>query len=83
LIVCAVDIFTTYSILIPAWPWWAGTFLLYLLTLIIAIPSSFYNKNTASALLHVPALALSMVRALLRIKQNKKGFLHTPKEFSN
>ncbi|HEU4471288.1 MAG TPA: glycosyltransferase [Flavisolibacter sp.] len=82
LFVCAIDALVAPALLSPAWPWWTGLFLLYLLTMLTAIPGSFYNKTTFNALLEVPALVVSMLKALLKIKQNKRGFIHTPKEFS-
>lgn len=82
LVVCTADIITGFQLLLPSWHWWVALFLLYLLTMLVAIPSSFYNRETGKAVLQVPALIISMLRALLKIGQNKKGFLHTPKEFS-
>jgi cellulose synthase/poly-beta-1,6-N-acetylglucosamine synthase-like glycosyltransferase len=77
-----IDAFTGTGILFPPREWWLAPVALYGLTLAIAIPASFYNRRTFRALLQIPVLMLSMVKALLRIKRNKTGFLHTPKEFS-
>jgi cellulose synthase/poly-beta-1,6-N-acetylglucosamine synthase-like glycosyltransferase len=82
LIVCGIDFSTGGGILAPSWQWWMGLVLLYGLTLLTAIPSSFYNRDTIIALSKIPVLILAMLKALLGIKKNKKGFLHTPKEFS-
>jgi cellulose synthase/poly-beta-1,6-N-acetylglucosamine synthase-like glycosyltransferase len=81
-VVSVIDSLWSIQILAPEWPWWIGVFGLYMLTMAVAIPRSFYNRNTFNALLHIPGLILSMLKALLKIKQNKRGFLHTPKEFS-
>jgi hypothetical protein len=56
---------------------------LYVLTLLAAIPTTFYNRQTVKAFLKIPVLMLAMVKALLGVKKNKSGFIHTPKEFSN
>jgi cellulose synthase/poly-beta-1,6-N-acetylglucosamine synthase-like glycosyltransferase len=82
LITCAVDIITGYGLLMPSWHWWVALFLIYVVTMLLAVPSSFYNRKTGKAILQVPVLIVSMIKALLKIGQNKKGFLHTPKEFS-
>lgn len=82
LIACAVDIITGYGLLMPLWHWWVALFLIYVVTMLLAVPSSFYNRKTGKAILQVPVLIISMIKALLKIGQNKKGFLHTPKEFS-
>lgn len=82
LIACAVDIITGYGLLMPSWHWWVALFLIYVVTMLLAVPSSFYNRKTGKAILQVPVLIVSMIKALLKIGQNKKGFLHTPKEFS-
>lgn len=82
LVICAVDAITGYALILPSWYWWVILFFLYLVTMLLAIPASFYNRETVKAVLQIPALIISMLRALLKIGQNKKGFLHTPKEFS-
>ena len=79
---CALDILAGAGILAPFWPFWAGLALMYGLTLLIAIPSSFYNRRTAWAVLTIPALMFAMLRALMGVRKNKAGFIHTPKEFS-
>jgi cellulose synthase/poly-beta-1,6-N-acetylglucosamine synthase-like glycosyltransferase len=82
LALCAIDARAGFHILYPAWQWWIGLALTYGFALLIAIPSSFYNRPTLKALLKIPILLFAMLRALLGIKKNKSGFLHTPKEFS-
>jgi cellulose synthase/poly-beta-1,6-N-acetylglucosamine synthase-like glycosyltransferase len=76
------DAFSTIRVLAPSWQWWLGIIALYCLTLLVAVPASFYNAGTFRAMAKIPVLMLSMLKALLRIKRNKQGFLHTPKEFS-
>jgi len=79
---CALDAIWGIGILAPGWKWWVGVVGLYFLTMVLAIPAVFYNGDTVRALLKIPALMVSMLKALLGIKKNKTGFLHTPKEFS-
>ncbi|HVV05979.1 MAG TPA: glycosyltransferase [Puia sp.] len=83
LLLSAADIFMGLHLLAPAWPWWIGLMALYGLTLLIAIPASFYNGQTVKAFLKIPVLMLAMLKALMGVKKNKSGFIHTPKEFSN
>jgi len=83
ILLCVIDLTTGARLLAPSWGWWIGLMALYSLTLLIAIPSSFYNRHTFKALLKVPVLMFAMLRALLGVKKNRSGFIHTPKEFSN
>lgn len=78
-----LDATTGLQLLFPAWPWWISLAITYGLALLVAIPAAFYNRNTLLALLKIPALMLSMIKALLGVRKNKTGFIHTPKEFSN
>ena len=70
------------AFLYPSYIWWAAITGLYFLTFVISIPSSFYNWPTLRALLHIPLLMWSIVRALFRMKVSRKEFLHTPKAFT-
>ncbi|HEY4207729.1 MAG TPA: glycosyltransferase [Puia sp.] len=83
LVLSGIDIFVRTQLLTPSWPWWIGLMGLYVLTLLAAIPTTFYNRQTVKAFLKIPVLMLAMVKALLGVKKNKSGFIHTPKEFSN
>jgi cellulose synthase/poly-beta-1,6-N-acetylglucosamine synthase-like glycosyltransferase len=83
LVLCGVDIFFHMGLLAPFWPWWTGLMALYGLTLLVAIPGSFYNAQTVKAFLKIPALMLAMLKALMGVRKNKSGFIHTPKELSN
>jgi cellulose synthase/poly-beta-1,6-N-acetylglucosamine synthase-like glycosyltransferase len=77
-----VEYFTHYSILYPSYGWWLLLTFVYLSVFVISIPGSFYNRNTLKAILHVPGLVLSMLRALFKMKVSRKEFLHTPKAFT-
>ncbi|WP_276485221.1 glycosyltransferase [Paraflavitalea pollutisoli] len=74
--------FTGYSILWPQYTWWLGLMLLYGATFIIAIPNKFYSKQTIGAVLHIPVLVWSIVRALFKLNVDRKEFVHTPKAFT-
>jgi cellulose synthase/poly-beta-1,6-N-acetylglucosamine synthase-like glycosyltransferase len=83
LLLCVVDLITGINILAPVWIAWTGLMALYGLTLLVAIPPSFYSRDTFKALLKIPVLMFAMIKALLGVKKNRSGFIHTPKEFSN
>ena len=68
--------------LYPPYLWWAGLTVLYFLTFVISIPANFYSWQTMRALLHIPLLMWSIVRALFRMKVSRKEFLHTPKAYT-
>ncbi len=70
------------TILFPAPAWWAATIVLYMLVLLISIPRAYYTGSTIKALVQIPVLMLSMVKAVLQMKKNRKEFLHTPKSFT-
>ena len=81
-IIILLQWFTGISILFPATGWWLGLMVMYFLTFVIAIPSSFYNRQTARAIAHIPLLMFSMVKAMLKMNVGRKEFIHTPKTFS-
>ena len=71
-----------FSLMAPSQKWWLILTSVYLLTFIIAIPSSFYNIKTLKAIFYIPVLMFSMLRALFKMKVSRKEFLHTPKTFT-
>lgn len=70
-----------WHFLYPPAAWWVSMTVLFGLTLLLSVPASLYNNDTLKAILHLPALILSMVKALLKIKRNRTEFLHTEKTF--
>ncbi|MFM2363963.1 MAG: hypothetical protein RLZZ316_2865 [Bacteroidota bacterium] len=92
LYIMVFGIFGVLAIASLIWGWafmqpaaiiWLIVIGIYILTLIISIPSRFYKLSTLKAIAQVPALMISMLKALLRIKKGRKEFLHTPKTFTN
>ena len=82
LLIIALQNIFHFSILAPSQQWWLILTSVYLLTFIIAIPSSFYNAKTLKAIFYIPVLMFSMLRALFKMKVSRKEFLHTPKTFT-
>lgn len=82
LFIIALQVIFRFTILSPDQKWWLLLTIVYLSTFIIAIPSSFYNGKTVRAVLYVPVLMFSMLKALFKMKVSRKEFLHTPKSFT-
>jgi cellulose synthase/poly-beta-1,6-N-acetylglucosamine synthase-like glycosyltransferase len=57
---------------------WISALLIYLLSLIIAVPQVYFNKNLVFALLRIPKLIFTMFAILFKLKESKKSFIHTP-----
>jgi cellulose synthase/poly-beta-1,6-N-acetylglucosamine synthase-like glycosyltransferase len=61
-----------------AWAWIAaGLWLLYFITLFIALPSVLINRDLLSAILRLPKAITVMVGTLFQIKKANKTFIHT------
>ncbi|ULQ50684.1 glycosyltransferase [Flavihumibacter fluvii] len=73
---------TGIPFIFPLPGWWLSLLLFFLLTLALAIPSRYYSSQTGKAMLSLPMLMITMIKALLRIKKGRKEFLHTPKSFT-
>ena len=78
-----VELTFKIKFLYPFAGWWWLLMSLFVVTLLVAVPASFYNKKTLNAILHLPVLIYKMVRALLRLKTNRTEFLHTPKTYTS
>ena len=81
MVLVVLTIVSGYPLLFPAWGWWVGLFGTFLLTLLVSVPGSYYNVGTIKAIVHIPVLVFAMVKAMLKMKVNRKEFLHTPKAF--
>jgi len=49
--------------------------------LLLSVPRSFYTVRSFRALASIPSLMFAMLKAVLKMKANRKEFLHTPKVF--
>jgi cellulose synthase/poly-beta-1,6-N-acetylglucosamine synthase-like glycosyltransferase len=65
----------------PVFVVWASMMGIYLLTLLISIPRTFYSTKTLWALSRLPLLMYAMMRAVLQMKKKRREFIHTPKSF--
>ncbi len=71
------------SFIYPADHWWIAWITLYGVILMISVPARFYNLQTLKAVAYLPVLTGSMLKALLKIRRNRKEFIHTSKTFSS
>lgn len=84
LIVFAVFLVQRYlnvSIVHPSHLWWLAIFAINIITILISIPQRLFSLRSARAVIHIPLLAITMVRALFRLKPGRKEFLHTRKTY--
>lgn len=64
--------------LMPSMICWICLWLLYIITLMLAVPGRFYNRKLWNAILKVPSVFLKMFLLLFRLKGAGKTFVHTP-----
>ena len=60
---------------------WLLIYLIYIVTLIIAIPSAYFNRNTLRALLKLPQMLFTMICAALAARPGFHVFERTPKKY--
>lgn len=84
IIVAAITLsfFVKSEIVYPPRPAWIALVIAYWLVLFISVPSKFMNRKTIHAILSLPAAILAMLGALLKLKRNRKEFIHTAKSFA-
>jgi cellulose synthase/poly-beta-1,6-N-acetylglucosamine synthase-like glycosyltransferase len=61
---------------------WILLVIAYWIVLLISVPAKFMNRRTIQAILSLPAAILAMLGALLKLKRNRKEFIHTAKSFA-
>jgi len=61
----------------PSWHWWLAATLLCYAAIVIAIPSSFFNKKLGKAVLKLPFIFFTMLMLLFKLKGANKKFIHT------
>ena len=52
-------------------------FILYLITMVLALPSELVNKELMTAVWKIPKAIFLMLGTLFRIRQSNKTFIHT------
>ncbi len=61
---------------------WLSSLIIIILALLLAIPSTFYKKETLKAILYLPVGFLFMLLSLLKIKGANERFIHTKHTFN-
>lgn len=60
-------------------PWyWAAVWAIGYFSILLAVPSGFFNQKLFSALMKLPAGIFSTFKILFRLKGANKSFIHTP-----
>lgn len=81
-VTCILQYFTQSNITGIGIRWWALLFIIFLITMMIAIPSRFVKLSTLIAFLYLPSILFSYTRAIFTMKSGRKEFVHTPKSFT-
>ena len=81
-VICCLQYITHSNITGIRIRWWVLLFVMYFISMLIAIPSRFLRLSTLSAFLYLPAVFFSYMRAVFTMKRGRKEFIHTPKSFT-
>ena len=81
-VICILQYFTQSNITGIAILWWSLLIITFLASMMIAIPSRFFTLTTLRALLYLPSLLFTYLRAIFSMKSGRKEFIHTPKSFT-
>lgn len=65
----------------PPLSWWLITTGICILSMILATPASYYRSHTLKAVLYIPVIAFSYLKAALGIQRRRSDFVHTPKRY--
>ncbi len=62
----------------PDWHLWLAATICCYISIIIAIPSSFFNDKLLGAVVKIPMIFFAMLMLLFKLKGANKKFIHTP-----
>lgn len=80
--VILVTIFMKISFLYPPIWVWIVLVITYWSVLVISIPGKLMNRKAVLAILSLPAAILAILGALMRLKKERKEFIHTAKSYA-
>lgn len=63
--------------------WWAFLFSMYLMAMLLSVPRKLFSWHTVKAIIYLPVIIFSYLKAALGIKFNRKEFVHTPKSYTD
>lgn len=69
--------------IVPSSIFWIGMTILYWLSLIISIPTSYFNAKTLIAVAKLPVVLFTMILAAAQAKINNNTFVPTKKDYMN
>lgn len=69
------------NLIYPSIIWWIACLTTYIFVLFISIPSKYFTVKLLKAMVYIPVLMIFMVKAVLKMKDRRKGFIHTSKSF--
>lgn len=81
-VLCLLQLWLKIDITGIALRWWALLLLGYILAIFLSIPSRFISLSTLHALLYLPSILFSYLKAAFTMKVNRKEFIHTPKSYT-
>jgi cellulose synthase/poly-beta-1,6-N-acetylglucosamine synthase-like glycosyltransferase len=76
-----LSVLAVLCIFLPVYPvfyYWESLLFLYILTLMLSVPSRFYDQRMLKAILQVPSVFVKMFLLLFKLKGAGKKFEHTP-----
>ena len=77
-----VEYLTQINITGISWQLWLLLFLIYIISMLLAVPAKFFSMRTAKAFFYLPAILFSFIKAAVTVRANRKEFVHTPKTFT-
>lgn len=69
------------SFIYPLPGYWICWMITYFIVLLVSIPYRYFTLKTLVAIRYIPVLMISMLKAIFKLKRNRKEFLHTSKTF--
>jgi hypothetical protein len=56
--------------------------MMYILALVLSVPDRYFTMTTLKALLSLPSVLFTYLRAVFSLNPRRKEFVHTPKSFT-
>lgn len=82
-IILCINYYNKFNISPIPYPAWASVFLLYFLSLLLSIPDRYFTLASLKALLTLPVVLFTFLKATFSLKPKRKEFVHTPKTFTS
>ncbi len=66
----------------PQTGYWVWCIVTYFFVLVISVPARYFSLKTLRAITYIPVLMIAMLKAILKLKRNRREFLHTAKTYN-